>query len=480
MSTGRRILKNTGALTLARGVTAVLTLITLAYLGRVLGPDRFGILGVGTALVAYFALPVNLGLNVYGARELARDHSRMGELVGHILALRLVVFAVVLAAYLGTVGLLDKPPLFKAVLVVQGAILFAYAITLEWVFQGIERMGILAVRNVAASVLALGVAVLLVRGPDDVVLAAVATATALVLANAWLVLTYRREFGAVRLRADPAVWRQMLRPGLPIMASLFMISIYTNMDQLMLGLIRSEEEAGWYAAGYRLLTAALIPSDILFQAFLPALSGAAASRALRRTRGRAFVTAVLAIGLPVALGSWALAEWLIVLVFEEAYRPATGVFRLLMLNAAVAYATIAFGYPLLSWDRERPYTIALGAGAALNVVLNFALIPSYGMIGAALATLACQGIILLGVGVLHARATGTIHAAVVLRIIAATAVGVGGPVLAGHVLAWPPLALIAAALVAYPLAVIGFGAVDVQRLRTLLSRPPPADAPTAE
>lgn len=468
MSTGHRILKNAGALALARGVTAVLTLVTLAYLGRVLGPDRFGILGVGTALVAYFILPINLGLNVYGARELARDYSRASRLAGDILSLRLIAFSVVFLAYLGTVGLLDKPLLFKTVLAVQGLTLFAIAISLEWVFQGVERMGILAVRNVTAATLSLGIAVVLVQGPDDVVLAAVATVAALVLANVWLIFTYRRHFGPVKLRVAPAVWRQMLRPGLPIMTSLLMISIYTNMDQLMLGLMRTEEEAGWYAAAYRLLTAALIPADILFQAFLPALSGAAGVRALMRVRGRAFATTILAVGLPVAIGGWALADWLIVLVFGEAYRPATGVLGLLMLNAAVAYMNIAFGYPLLSWNRERAYALVLGTGAALNVALNFLLIPPYGMIGAAVATLACQVALLAGVGLLHLRTTGNLYPSVVVRTVLATAVGVGGPVFAGQVFGWPPLALIAVSVSFYALLAVLLGVVDIRQALLLV------------
>lgn len=468
VSTGRQILKNAGALVLARGVTASLTLVTLAYLGRVLGPEPFGILGVGVALVAYFALPVNLGLNVYGAREVARDTRRVPILTGRILSLRLSILLLVLALYLATVSLLGKPLLFKTVLALQGLTLVGYAITLEWVFQGIERMGILAVRNVAAALVTFGLALTLVQAPDDLLWAAIVTPAAIVLANAWLLVTYWRAYGGVRLRLEPTAWKTMLRPGFSIMTSLFMISIYTHMDQLMLGLIRTEQEAGWYAASYRLLMAALIPADILFQAFLPALSSAADDQAGRRARGRVFVQALLTIGLPVALLGWALAEWLLVLVFGASYAAAGGVFGVLMLNAGVAYASLALGHPLLAWNRERAYAYALGGGAALNVVLNIALIPPFGMMGAALATLACQSALLVGVAVLHRRATGQLHASVVLRALLAVGLGVGGPVLAGRLWEWPPLAILCVAAVLYAAAALALKLIDLQQLRTLL------------
>lgn len=467
-SYGRRVLRNAGALTLARGLTMALNLATWAYLARVLEPERFGYIGAGLALVAYFVLPVNLGLNVLGAREVARAPERVRPLVGEVLGLRLVLVGAALAVYLGVVAVLPKPFLFKAVLAVQGLSLFGHALTLEWVYQGVERMGVLAGRNVAVAVLALAGAVAFVRSPDDVVLAALVTVVALIGGNGWLLGTYWREFGRPRPNFE---WRgalRLARSALPVAGSLFMLSVYTNLDQLMLVALRPEEEVGWYLAAYKLLAASMVPGDILYQAFLPGLSSAYGDLGTMRLRGRGFAVALFVVGVPIAVGGAAVAPGLIDLFFGSDFAPAGLALSILMVNAGLVYLGKAYGDALIAWNRERPYMVVLAGGAVLNLVLNVLLIPPYGLYGAAFATALCAGAVLVGLVVLHVRAVHQLYLGPLSRVLAATALGVGVPVALGWHFAWPLGLVIGVSAAAYLVSILLFRAVDVRALQLLL------------
>ncbi len=470
MTAGAQVLKNAGALTLARGVTAVLALITTVYLAHVLGPDRYGILSWGLALLTYFSFTADLGMGIYGTREVARDTEQVPALVGHVLLIRSGTVLVVFGLYAAIVGVLPKPPLFKLVVLVQGLTLFAYLIGIGWVYHGLQRLGVVALRNVVASVVTLAGVFLLVQSPGDVVWAAAVSVAAVALPNVWLLATYVREFGRPRFRIDWPAWRTILGPSLPIAASLFLITINTNMDQLMLGVLRTDQEVGWYAAAYRLLTAALIPSQIAFQAFLPALSSALGTPDEMRGRGRSYALSMFALGFPIATGGALVAPDLVRLLFGAAYAPAGLPLVILFGAAAVMYANVTLGGALIAWDQQRVHTGALAVGALCNVALNVALIPALGIRGAALATLASEVVVLVALGVLYYRFTGQVYLRPALRALLIAAVGVALPIVLAQAAGWPVLAVVALSAVTYAGSLVLFRAVDPALLQKLRRR----------
>ncbi len=469
MSGAGQILRNVGALTAARGVTAVATLVTTVYLARVLEPAGYGILNWGLAFLAYFGFAADLGMGVYAMREVARAEEQAGRLSGHVLLLRLVGALATFGVFVGVVLLLDEDPLFKLTGAVLGLSLFAHAVEFGWVYHGLQRLSVVAVRNVVASAVALAGMLLLVRQPDQVVLAAVVTVAALALPNLWLLVTYSREFGRPRFAADRRLWGTMLAAGLPIAASHLLSTINTNLDQVMLGLIRTQTEVGWYAAAYRVVTAATIPWQIAYQAFLPALSSAAGDPEAMRAHARPFATALYALGLPIAAGGFLLAPD-IVAIFGADYAPAAVPLGILLVSLAPMYARVVYGGSLIAWDRQRAYTGVLAVGAALNVGLNFALIPPYGMWGAAVATLVTEGAVVAGTAVLYYGAVQELHLGMLARAALATAVGVVLPLLAARALGAPPLLAAGVAVVGYAAAALASGIVDPAALRRLHGR----------
>ena len=470
----RRILQNAGALAIARGTTMALSLVTFAYLARVLEPERFGILSIGLALVAYFGLPINFGLDVLGVRELARDARRADELVGAILGLRVLLLAAALGAYAVTIGLLDKPLLYKLVLGVQGLALIGQAISLEWVYQGIEKMGIVAIRNVAVAVLSLGGTLLLVHGPDDVIRAASVSAFALIAANASLLVTYARRLGTLRLRLRPSAWLPLLKPALPLWASHAMVIVAVYIDTLLVGFISGDEAAGLYAAVYKLAAVALVPAEILLLAFLPTLANSLGTLDMMRERSHGFVTALFSIGLPLCLGGALLAPSLTTLVYGTEYGTASTALTLLMVNMVLAYGGIAYGQPLVAWNRERAFLLAFTVSVIVNVPLDFLLIPRFGINGAALGTVIAQGISTTILFALHYRLTRRGYLNVVLKISLACAFGVAAPVLLGQSLAWPLPVIIASAVGLYALIGYAFGLLDFNLLLGALRRRGPS------
>jgi O-antigen/teichoic acid export membrane protein len=87
----RPLVRNTILLILSRGVTLISGLLITAWLGRKLGPENYGIIGFATALLSYYGLVVAAGLDIAGARDIARHGARVRAIASHIFTLRLLL-----------------------------------------------------------------------------------------------------------------------------------------------------------------------------------------------------------------------------------------------------------------------------------------------------------------------------------------------------------------------------------------------------
>jgi O-antigen/teichoic acid export membrane protein len=410
--------RNTLALGIGQAVTLGVNFAAWVHLSRALGPEGFGVLTLGLAILSYFLLAVTLGLDVVGVREIARapagDVGSLRTLVANVLGLRLALALVATALYVGIAFWVAGTAPAAVALAVLGLQLVARAVQLDWVYQGIERMWVLALRTAGAAGLLAGLAFALVRDGTDVVVAAVAVGAAPLVANGLLLGAYAGEFGPPRPRAG--AWRALLVPALPLAASAFVSEVYYNLDKIMLEALRTTAEVGLYGAGYKVYALAVAPAAALFPAFFPTLARAG-TQAERADAARRFASALLLIGLPVLAVAPFAAGPVLDLLFGPEYAAGAPALQLLLANAGVVYVAMAYGVPLTAWDRERAYFVVVAAGAALNVALNLLLIGRFGTAGAASATLCTEASILVGMAVLHRRETRALYAGTWLRTV---------------------------------------------------------------
>ena len=465
-----RIARNVGALAVARGATLLLTLGTVAHVTRALGAEGYGVIGFGLALYGFFALAARPGLDTLAVRELARAPGRVRGLAADVTSLQLALAVAAAAVYAAVVWGLGRPAPERLALWAIGLPLLVQPFALDWVYQGVERMGVLAVRNVAASAVQLAAALALVRSPDDLVWAGALQGLALAVVSAALWLAFRRDFGPLRLRVRPGTWRTLLRPALPIAASALMILVYYSLDKLMLSALRGDRAVGLYEAAYRWVMVALVPATVFVQAFFPALSAAHGDRPRMAGQARAFARVNLGVGLPVALGGALLAGPLVTLLAGAEFAPAGPVLALLMANVGVVYLNLALGQPLLAWDLQTPYFWAVGGGAAANVVLNVLLIPPMGAMGAAWATLSAEVAVLAALGAVYWRTLGTLPVGPTARAAAGAVLGVGVPVGGALALGWPWGAGAALSVPAFAAAAWGLGLVRPADLAAVRGR----------
>jgi O-antigen/teichoic acid export membrane protein len=263
-------------------------------------------------------------------------------------------------------------------------------------------------------------------------------------------VAYRTE--QLGLEFDRALFRQMQHFGMPLVPSALALWTINFVDREFLSWYKNDAEVGVYSAAVKIasvITFVMIAFRTAWPAFAYSIDD---DREAKRTY--AFVlTYLLAFASWVALGLGALAPWWTRLLTTPRYHRAEEGIALLAFAGAVyaGYTVLAIGSGRAR--RTQLNWVVTGAGAAVNVGLNFWLIPAYGMVGAAISTLAAYAALFAGM---------TLYAQHVYpvpyqwrRVLTAVAAAVALDVAAreGALPLGPSLALV----VAYPLALALLG-----------------------
>jgi O-antigen/teichoic acid export membrane protein len=397
-SARRRVATNTSVQIAGKGATLVLGLASIAVLTRYLGTEGYGRFTLALMYMQLFGVLADVGLYTTVIREISKDPSRTEELAGNALTLRLVLSIVVIGVGAGVSLLLPYEPDVRVAIVLAGGPLLFGMVTasLVAVLQSQLRMGRAVVGDVTGRACALGLtgAVALLDLGFYAVMGAAAGGAAAALAVTWVL---SRRVTRVRFRADPAVWRPLLAASLPLGLALAINEIYFRVDTLIISLYEPLGEVGLYTLAYRILEVTLTVGGILLTTIFPLLAEAVARdepRALRTIQ--ACFDLLVILGAPLVAGGLALAPAVIELAagaqFEEAATP----LRILLLAGALSWVNGVFGFALIAKERQASALWLNVTGLTFNVSLNFALIPRYGIVAAAVVTVASEALILAG------------------------------------------------------------------------------------
>jgi O-antigen/teichoic acid export membrane protein len=426
-SARRRIASNTAVQLAGKGAVLALGVVSIAILTRYLGPDDYGKYTLALMYMQLFGVLADVGLFTTVVREISKNPERTDELVGNTLALRLLLAVVVIALAAAVSLLLPYEPEVRTAILLAGAPLLFGMVTTTFVaiLQSRLQMSRAVVGDVVGRAASLGL-VLLVVALDlgfYAVLGAAAGGALATLAVTWLVT---RGLARVRPRADIAVWGALLKAAVPLGLALAVNAIYFRADTLIISLYEPYDQVGLYTLAYRVLELALVVGTVFLNTTFPILSEAVARDEARARRTiEASLDVCIVLGAPLVAGGLVLAPQIIELAGGEDFRGAAEPLRILLAAGALAWVNGVFGYALIARDRQASALWLNLSALTFNVGLNFLLIPRYGIVVAAIVTVASELLILLGSYPLMRRYFGFFPAPRTLlgAVIAAAAMG---------------------------------------------------------
>jgi O-antigen/teichoic acid export membrane protein len=389
---GRDIASNIALQLVARVVMIVISVITVSLMARTLDPSGFGVYNAMASYVGLFGVLTDLGFTTVSLQRMTAEPDRESEWLGALAGVRVVLSLVMLVACAITI------PLFLSNahhghlvgLITTAGLLANGPNTLMTVFQARMRVGIALAFSVLSSVIWLGETVALAVVHGSVVAFAIANIVNLLIISLLQVRTTMR-YVHIAWRAGRKHWRSLAKVALPLGIASVLITVYYQIDSVLLLQIAGPRETGLYSAAYRFLAPLLFFPTAIMSAFFPVLSAVHREDPARVRRLVQICAETMAVlGVPVLAGSLALSGELVSLLYGGGYAQTAALLPILM----IAFVSICFGSlagymaPIL----QLQWRLALysGAGAIANVVLNLVLIPRYGAFGSAWATVATE------------------------------------------------------------------------------------------
>lgn len=392
-----RVAKNTAWLTAARVGAKLLSLPLVIVLARWLGPDGFGQWALITSLAAVLSTLADGGFQPLTIRDLAAEPGKSRPYYRKTLRARLVLSGLAAVGLLIWGGWFQTQSAPWAAFALGAALLFpeAYLRAGQALINARERMGLTSALSLGqAGLSALAVIVIVLAGGG--VIGALIGLTAVNLAAAWWMTRLARPF-LLDETPEPRSARRLFATAFPYGLLALLAIIYFRLDVIMITSLRGAAEAGYYNAAFRLFEAGWILPSALAGALFPLMSRQLAGddrAGLSRTYGQAVRLLTLASA-PAAAAMIFYGGRLTTGLFGAEYGPSGPVLTVLGLSWLLFFVNAPIGNVLAASGLMAKFVPWAAANIGLNVVLNLVLIPPFGAVGAAGATLICEAVSLV-------------------------------------------------------------------------------------
>jgi O-antigen/teichoic acid export membrane protein len=474
-SVTRRVARNTAYLALADVAGKVMVFFFYVLAARHLGVERYGVLSFALAFTAMLGVLTDLGLGTIATREIARDPGQARSQVNDALTMRLVASVITIAVICVLVNLLGYPATTVRIVYICSVCVLTNALSSLFcsIFQGFERMELLALTRITQTLVLVAGAFALSRGAAATGRYGFLYVVAGVISAALAGIGAARRLGRLKLSFAVGHWWTLLRASVPVGLATVFTMFYYWIGTTMLSKMAGDAAVGSYSAAFRVANGLAFMGFAFSGAVYPLFSRLVARDSERLTRALELsVKYMVMLALPVAAFGAVFATPVVLLLYGREYIGAVVVLRLLVWWGTSASVNSLLSYHLISHGRSGAVTAQTGLSLAVSLGLNLLLIPILEAPGAAIAIAASEAVGLVYLAAAHSRLPRHAQARSVfdsvLRVLAALAVAV---LVAAGVATWNWVAGLLVGLTAYVVLLIvirALGPEDSGVLRPLL------------
>ena len=363
-------------------------LITVPYISRVLGPELVGINSYTNSWMTFFMLVGQMGIALYGNREVAYHRENpieRSKIFWGIELLQVITITCALIAYLGAVILFSTT--FKKYFLLQSFWIIAAGVDVSWYFMGVENFQRIVFRNMLVKLASVALIFLVVKGNNDLGKYIALLGLSNLVGNLTLWPYLKDEIKWVPIRT----WHPFRHfyPALLLFVPTITTQVYLVVNRLMLGRMSTQSQLGQFQYTDQIIKVILAVVTASGQVMLPHIANKFSKGDVKGIRDSLYNSFdfITAIAIPMMFGIMAIAKqyapWFLGKQFNDA-----GI--LMMIEAPVilfiGWSNVTGTQYLMPINRTKEYTVSVTVGAVINVIANLFLIALWGARGATLAT----------------------------------------------------------------------------------------------
>ena len=375
----------------------VLPLVTTPYLSRVLGAEGIGKYGYTYAVVTYFILFGSLGVAMYGQREIAYAQENIEarkKTFIEIVLFRFVTIAIATVFYYFFFIKGAEYQIYYQILLLE---LIAAAFDISWFFQGMEEFKRTVTRNVLVRICSVSLVFILVKTKEDLAKFTLIYSLADLIGNLSLWLYVPKYVKGVKVKNINAFRHlpQIILLFIPQIAN----QIYKILDTTMIGaLVADKAETGYYEQGQKVIRLLLTVVTSLGVVMVPRMASTFMSGDNEKIKDylKMSFRFVFFLAFPIMFGITSIAASFVPVFFGEGYDKVVILISIISpILLLMGMANVLGTQYLLPTKRQKEYTISVLIGLIVNFILNYILIKQYASIGASIATVISELVVVV-------------------------------------------------------------------------------------
>ena len=397
MSQVKTIFKNSSWLSISQVITSVCAFLWTIIIARYLGVADYGIVSFAISFNLLLGIIMDIGMSTYVTREIAKHKELVYKYTNNIFFVKLIL-AIILFFISGILlflmGYSNLTILVTLVFTLE-AIFISMTGYLNAVFQAFEDLKYQSIGTILNSgFLLLGILITISFNWGVLAVAvsyAVAYFICLIYTSSLLVRTY----GKPEFEFDFAFWRDAAIKSLPFGLTAFFYTIYFSIDVVMISMLAGDYATGLYNSAYKVISVFTAFYVIYQYVVFPLMSKLYAedTNLLKVSFEQSFKYSLLIL-LPIIIGVYLYAPYLINLIYTNEFALASGPMQILIWTVVFLFINGVATSLLNSIGKEFSVTKIYIVAAVFNIILNFFAIPVWSYMGASAATVLSEILIM--------------------------------------------------------------------------------------
>ena len=390
------IAKNYVALLFIQGTNFILPLIIFPYLVRTLGLEKYGLVMVAQSVAVFLTIIVDFGFNISATREVANlknDKEKLSQFYWNVFSIKLVLIIITFILLLGLIICVDKFSVDPLIYLFSFGLVLGQAIFPTWFFQGIEKMQIITIVNVAAKLFFTISLFFVVLSPADYRYVPIFNGLGFVISGLFGFVFSLQYVKFIFPKLSQV--KEIIENSSSLFFSNFAVSLYTSSNTLILGFFAGDSMAGVYASMEKLILAIKSMYSPLYQAIFPNLSTKPYDEI------RSYIDKMRIpigfLGLVISIIIFFGAKQILMFAFDDAFIVGySAVFQILGLISILSSLNML--YVTLYFPSIKKYKIRMKiliSGGFLNLIIALSLVKFYTIYGVAISAVTAELFILL-------------------------------------------------------------------------------------
>lgn len=377
----------------------VFPLITFPYVSRILLPVGTGKVSFATSLISYFSMFAQLGIPTYGIRVCAKVRDSREELTRtaqELLIINLVMNVISYIALFLALVFVPRLQADKSLYIVVSFTIILTSVGMEWLYKALEQYAYITIRSVIFKFIALIAMFLLIHEESDYVVYGGITILAASASNIFNLINAHKYIDLKPV--GNYNFKRHFRPVGTFFAMACATTVYTNLDNVMLGFMTTDVDVGYYNAAVKIKNMLTSFVTSMGAVLLPRASYYVENGMIDEFKriSKKALSFVFLIATPMMFYFILFAKEGIYFLSGSTYADSIVPMQLIMPTLLFIGITNILGIQvLIPLGKEKAVLYSEIVGGIVDVILNVILIPHYASSGAAIGTLAAEFSVLM-------------------------------------------------------------------------------------